>query len=370
MGVNAAGIRSKLLTFKKVINDLKPSVFFIEETKLKEAGRLKLDNYIIFEKVRKNRINGGGIAIGCVRDLNPMWVREGEDDVEALSVDIFVRQMKIRCCVAYGFKEGDAYEKKEAFWNYLDAEVMEAENAGAGLVIQFDGNLWAGEKIIPNVPRTQNKNGKLFEQFLERNSHLTVVNALELCEGLITRSRLRNGKLEESVLDFFVVCHLVLPHVKRMVIDEQKKHILTNYEQVKKGGKAADTDHATEYIDLDLKVTSEKPIRKEIWNFKDKDSQEKFKQTSETLEFTNCFENKLSLQEQIENWRKVLKTHCSLGFKPRSQRSNQKEDPKSSDREIVQKLSKMYTMRIWPNLGSFSMISRPDAVGSFFGLLR
>ena len=85
MGVNAAGIRSKLLTFKKVINDLKPSVFFIEETKLKEAGRLKLDNYIIFEKVRKNRINGGGIAIGCVRDLNPMWVREGEDDVEALS---------------------------------------------------------------------------------------------------------------------------------------------------------------------------------------------------------------------------------------------------------------------------------------------
>ena len=59
MGVNAAGIRSKLLTFKKVINDLKP-VFFIEETKLKEAGRLKLDNYIIFEKIRKNRINEGG----------------------------------------------------------------------------------------------------------------------------------------------------------------------------------------------------------------------------------------------------------------------------------------------------------------------
>ena len=218
--------------------------------------------------------------------------------------------------MAYGFQEGDAYEKKEAFWNYLDAEVMEAENAGAGLVIQFDGNLWAGEKIIPNDPRTQNQNGKLFEQFLERNSHLTVVNALELCEGLITRSRLRNGKLEESVLDFFVVCHLVLPHVKRMVIDEQKKHILTNYEQVKKGGKAADTDHATEYIDLDLKVTSEKPIRKEIWNFKDKDSQEKFKmQTSKTLEFTSCFENKLPLQEQIENWRKVLKTHCSLAFK-------------------------------------------------------
>ena len=59
--------------------------------------------------------------------------------------------------------------------------------------------------------------------------------------------------MEKSVLDFFVVCHLVLPHVTRMVVDEEKKFILTNYEQVRKGGKAADTDHATEFIDLDLK---------------------------------------------------------------------------------------------------------------------
>ena len=29
------------------------------------------------------------------------------------------------------------------------------------------------------------------------------------------------------------------------------------------------------------------------------------------------------------------------------------QNPKSSDREIVQKLLKMYILRIWPNLGSF-----------------
>ena len=108
MGINAAGLRSKLLSFKKVLNDLKPSVFFIEETKYKDAGRLKLDGYLIFEKVRKSKVNGGGLAIGCVRELNPVWVREGEDEVETLSVDIFVRNMKIRCCVAYGCHENDA----------------------------------------------------------------------------------------------------------------------------------------------------------------------------------------------------------------------------------------------------------------------
>ena len=105
--------------------------------------------------------------------------------MEALSIDIFVKKMKIRCCVAYGFQENENNEKKEAFWNFLDGEVIGAKETGAGMIIQFDGNLWAGEKIIPKDPRIQNKNGKLFEQFLVRNSHLTVVNSLEICEGLI-----------------------------------------------------------------------------------------------------------------------------------------------------------------------------------------
>lgn len=55
LGVNAAGLRSKLFTFKKVLKELQPSVFFIEETKLKDAGRIKLKDYVIFEKPRKKQ---------------------------------------------------------------------------------------------------------------------------------------------------------------------------------------------------------------------------------------------------------------------------------------------------------------------------
>ena len=113
-------------------------------------------------------------------------------------------KLKIKpCCVAYGCQENDVNEKKEAFWKYMDEEVIEAADSGAGLIIHFDGNLWAGKEIIPNDPKQQNRNGRLFEGFLKRNPHLSVVNSLDLCEGLITRSRFRNGRLEESVLDFF-----------------------------------------------------------------------------------------------------------------------------------------------------------------------
>ena len=93
------------------------------------------------------------------------------------------------------------------------------------------------------------------------------MNSLALCEGLITRSRTREDRVEKSVLDFFVVCDRVLPFLTRMVIDEDKKYILTNYQAVRNGGKAADSDHNTQCIDLDLKVESVKPERSEMVNF-------------------------------------------------------------------------------------------------------
>ena len=77
-----------------------------------------------------------------------------------------------------------------------------------------------------------------------------------MCEGLITRCRTKDGKEEKSVLDFFVVCSRVLPYITKMIIDEKKQHILTNYKNVKRGSKATDTDHFTQQLDLKLELIS------------------------------------------------------------------------------------------------------------------
>ena len=315
LGVNANGLKPRLITFKKVLSELKPSVFFVEESKFKDEGQLKIENYVIFEQTRETRDGGGGLALGCVKELNPVLVRKG-DEVEAMSVDIFVRSMTIRCCVGYGCQETSLVDKKTAFWNFIEEEVISAWNSGSGFILHFDGNLWAGPDIIPGDPRRQNNNGRLFQDFLTRNPNLSVVNALPLCEGLITRKRTKNGSEEKSVLDFFVVCSRVLPYITKMVIDEDRKHILTNYKQVRRGGKATDSDHFTQYMDLNLHFVSEKPERKEIFNFKDKKSQVIFKNiTSNTNLFSKCFENNLPLEKQVENWRQVLQSHCQMAFK-------------------------------------------------------
>ena len=176
--------------------------------------------------------------------------------------------------------------------------------------------MWAGSDIIPGDPRKQNKNGKMFEEFLKRNPNLTVVNSLPQCKGLITRSRIKENKTEESILDFFIVCSLVLPFITQMVIDDKKQHILTNFQNVKRVGKVTESDHFTQYMDLDLEYLKEKPVRQEIFNFKDENSQKIFQAlTSETARFTSCFNGDATLEEKIENWRGVLKSVCKQSFK-------------------------------------------------------
>ena len=264
VGVYCAGLSNKLFTFKKMVAELKPSVFFLEETKYKEEGKLKLDNFVIFELVRESK-EGGGLALGWVTELNPVLVRKGDEGVEAMSVDIFVKTMRIRCVVAYGCQENSLVERKNKFWSFIEEEVITSWNSGFGFILQCDGNLWAGPDLIPGDPRPQNNNGRLFQEFLSRNPNLTVVNALSLCEGVVTRIRNKDGKEERSVLYFFIVCSRVLPYITRMVIDVSRKHNLTNYKQAKHGYKATDSDHLTEYMDLNLQLVSSK----EIFNFKD-----------------------------------------------------------------------------------------------------
>ena len=93
-------------------------------------------------------------------------------------------------------------------------EFFLANNTESGFFLQFDGNLWAGPGIVPGDPRPQNINGKLFEDFLTKHPYLTVVNSRSICEGLNTRSRIKDGILESSILDFFVVCSRILPHIR------------------------------------------------------------------------------------------------------------------------------------------------------------
>ena len=69
--------------------------------------------------------------------------------------------------------------------------------------------------FIKDDPNPQNQNGGLFLDFLQRNTSLVVVNTESICEGLITRQRKVESRIEKAVLDFFIVNDKLVPFLKK-----------------------------------------------------------------------------------------------------------------------------------------------------------
>ena len=290
----------------------------LQETKLRKPNKIKTEstkNYTIYELLRQNS-SGGGLCIGVHKDLQPVWIAQGDDDVECLAVEVWVNDFPIRILNGYGPQAGDKAERKRKFWDFIEREVNNASVAGAGFILQMDGNCHLGPEIIKDDVNIQNLNGKLFSEFLDRNPHLTLVNSLPICEGSITRMRKTSKGVETSILDVFVVCDKVIPYVTRMVIDERRENALTNYSSVRKIGRVIESDHNPLFLHVNLLFEKIKEERLEVFQFRNKESQQVFKTlTSNTKDFTNCFKDNLSFEEQSTNWRRVLNSYFQKSFK-------------------------------------------------------
>ena len=156
-GANINGAKSKWKSWKKVIKDTKANVFFVQETKCDQANTLKMDGFIIFDKVRINK-GGGGVAIAAKRELNPVLVSEADGDIDAITIDINTKNISIACTSAYGPQNSASTEIKTHFWEYLNSAALIARNAGKGFLLQGDLNVTLGSTMISGDRNPQNDN--------------------------------------------------------------------------------------------------------------------------------------------------------------------------------------------------------------------
>ena len=221
---NVASLKGRFTSLEKVIHDLKPSLFSLQETHLNKQGQIEIKNskdFQVFEHTRKGK-GGGGLALGARKDLSPVGVNQGKGETETLTVKVSTGGLEIRVTNGYGPQNYADNDVKTEFWNYMENEVKASDQSGAGCVILMDANSWLGKDILPDDPNNQNENGKLFQGFMERNKNLTLLNAHNLCKGSITRERKVKDRTEISILDFVVVCEQVLPFFKAMKMDKEK----------------------------------------------------------------------------------------------------------------------------------------------------
>ena len=112
-----------MTTIKRLIRDTKSSVITMQETKCQQLGQINIDGYHTYEHLRNKR-EGGGVAISALKVLSPVFVSDGGEGVEAITIDIHVKNMSVSVTSAYGPQESAPNEKKHAFWEHLNKEAL------------------------------------------------------------------------------------------------------------------------------------------------------------------------------------------------------------------------------------------------------
>ena len=138
------------------------------------------------------------------------------------------------------------------------------------------------------------------KDLIEREN-LTLLNASNLCQGAITRNRMTKDSNEKSIIDYILVCENLSNYLEQMLIDEERHFPLTKYATSKGVKKLVKSDHNILYAQFSLTYTSInwKKSRKEIFNLKNQDCQEKFNEvTSNSQMLKNSLIKFNSLEEE------------------------------------------------------------------------
>ena len=164
-----------------------------------------------------------------------------------LVVESTFGQSKVRYINAYGVQESSSVSDKRDFFSVLDQQIENAMNNDCMVCVQLDANGKVGRELINGDPHDISPKGQLLIDLIERKC-LILVNGTDKCYGVITRMRNKKGKMEKSVLDYFIVCQHFYNLITSMIIDEERKLVLTKFSKYNGVSNLVKSDHNILYL--------------------------------------------------------------------------------------------------------------------------
>ena len=313
-GINCDGLSGKKDSLISNIEILRPSAFFVQETKYNRKGQFKLKDYEIFEFIRKS--NGGSILTGVHTNLSPVLVSDGSDeDLEILVVEGEISDRKCRFINGYAPQEYSKIDHRIQFFARIEQEVLMSLLNGCMVCIQMDANAKLGPDVVKGDPHPRSENGELLLGVIERNN-LVVCNAQDICKGVITRRRTTVKSLEESVIDYLILSEDMFEKMVEMIIDENRTYSIAKYKKVKEGTKVIEADHNMLIGRFGFKVDLKKKNdnRNEIFLFNDPEGQRKFKSLTSGLTLSSCFLS-TNIETASKKWFKEFNNIVHRSFK-------------------------------------------------------
>ena len=295
---NCKGYGSKIESIKRdIIENRSPDVLLLNETLMRGERKIKMKNYVSFcknrsvekEKGRKEGGIGGGVATLVADHLKSglTKVGEGRDGDEYIITRLGQTQPAINIVNFYGENESRAGERKVLeSWERLRSDIEEIEERGEAILLMGDMNRAIGsdELGIPGNKELVSKGGKLIRDELLKDGKYVLINGLKT--GLVeggpwTWVQPGRGKMQ-SCLDLAIISSVLLPYVKKLVIDSSKMFTPRRVMRKKTGVVSTYTDHFSLEVvmeGLPTKQTTEHP--KPRWNLAKPGGWERYEKLTE-----------------------------------------------------------------------------------------
>ena len=103
VSANAAQLKSKMGSFKSILEQSKAGIFTVQETHFATKGKVQVENFEVFEAIRNK--GKGGTIIGAHKALKPCLIQEYSDEFELLVIEIKVSNKEVRIISGYGPQE-------------------------------------------------------------------------------------------------------------------------------------------------------------------------------------------------------------------------------------------------------------------------
>ena len=255
--------------------------------------------------------------IGAHKALNPILIEEYSNDFELLVIEIKIKNKEIRLISGYGPQECWNELERIPFFVALEKEIAKAELLGKSIIIEMDSNSKLGTEWIPADPHPQSPNGRLLAGVLERHGMVVVNGIIDKCVGVITRKRVTVDSTEESIIDHLIISEDLKNELESLLVDEERNHVLTKTRKTKNGVVKVKSDHNP--LVSKFKMTWNKRVKSariEMFNLKNKDCQQRFKElTNHGTFLSEVFDTSNDLNKSTDLFIKRLNKVIRKSFK-------------------------------------------------------
>ena len=207
---NVRGIKSKLVSLLRIVQEQTPSVICLVETHLEEDDEIEIPGYSIMRKDRNQ--DGGGCLIAYREEINTLVTRIPEKETEMAWILIENSVAGVKIGVVYCPTENYPKKTIEKVYDELEEEIRQEKEKQITLICgDFNAKIFMeGEEKVKG-------SGQIMKRFIKRNS-LQVINQGIKCEGKWTRTQ---GD-SKSIIDYVLTSNSD-SIVEKMIIDEEKQ---------------------------------------------------------------------------------------------------------------------------------------------------